>query len=186
MKIYKNVFQPALMVLLLFTLTSSSIAQSLIASYPFPNNNIYKGTGQDSTGYLNNSITAGIGLNIVKERTGIYLTGNHIWRLSKIFCLGTGADLFNDSDGDKKTFLLLNVNPLMRFDILKNKVSLFGGLLGGLGISFSREDGSGAGAYYLINFKLQYNFNKKISLGLEYKSLFSEWHLTNIYISINY
>lgn len=43
MKINKTVFQPALMVLLLFTLTSSSIAQSLIASYPFPNNNIFNG-----------------------------------------------------------------------------------------------------------------------------------------------
>ncbi len=43
MKIYKIVFQPALMVLLLFTLASSSIAQSLIASYPFPNNNIFNG-----------------------------------------------------------------------------------------------------------------------------------------------
>ena len=41
MKIYKTVFPPALMVLFLLTLTSSSIAQSLIASYPFPNINIY-------------------------------------------------------------------------------------------------------------------------------------------------
>jgi hypothetical protein len=134
------------------TFAISLIIFILFPNLTFPVNNYnYRATGQDSSSYLTKSITAGIGANIVNGRIGLYLTGNYIQRFSRNFSLGIGTDIFNDSDGENRIGLLFNINPLVRIDILSNKISLFGGVLGGFGIGFSEAGGGGIGAVLFYN-----------------------------------
>jgi hypothetical protein len=118
---------------------------------------------------------------------GLYLTGSYITKISNNFNLGIGFDLFDNSTKDVNSIIFgIFLNPVFRVDALRNRLSFS---TGGVALVFLRKDGANRnsiGGWFMFNVKSQYNINKVVSIGLEYKTLTIYPFLFNVYTSYNF